>query len=80
MLANKGEVFIFLFVHFGVPMQQTAAIGDGGNDPAMFAVAGLSIAMGQAEETVKRQASVVTGSNVEDGAAEAIERFILAPR
>ncbi|KQM50916.1 hydrolase [Pseudomonas sp. Leaf15] len=80
MLANKGEALKTLAAHLGVPMQQTAAIGDGGNDPAMFAVAGLSIAMGQAEETVKRQASVVTGSNVEDGAAEAIERFILAPR
>ncbi len=46
----------------------------------MFQVAGLSIAMGQAEETVKRQANVVTGSNIDDGAAEAIERFVLAAR
>ena len=58
-----------LAAYLGVPMEQTAAIGDGGNDPAMFHVAGLSIAMGQAEETVKRQANVVTGSNVDDGAA-----------
>jgi len=78
MLANKGEALKTLAAHLGIAMEQTAAIGDGGNDPAMFQVAGLSIAMGQAEETVKRQASVVTGSNVEDGAAEAIERFILA--
>lgn len=78
MLANKGEALKTLAAHLGVPIEQTAAIGDGGNDPAMFHVAGLSIAMGQAEETVKRQASVVTGSNVDDGAAEAIERFILA--
>ena len=78
MLANKGEALKTLAAHLGIAMEQTVAIGDGGNDPAMFQVAGLSIAMGQAEETVKRQASVVTGSNVEDGAAEAIERFILA--
>ncbi|MFL1416994.1 HAD family hydrolase [Pseudomonas fildesensis] len=78
MLANKGEALKTLAAHLGVPIEQTAAIGDGGNDPAMFHVAGLSIAMGQAEEAVKRQASVVTGSNVDDGAAEAIERFILA--
>ncbi|MCK3845487.1 HAD family hydrolase [Pseudomonas sp. W15Feb34] len=78
MLANKGEALKTLAEHLGVPLNQTAAIGDGGNDPAMFHVAGLSIAMGQAEETVKRQANVVTGSNVEDGAAEAFERFILA--
>ncbi|AZE55023.1 Hydrolase, HAD superfamily [Pseudomonas synxantha] len=80
MLANKGEALKILAAHLGVPLEQTAAIGDGGNDPAMFHVAGLSIAMGQAEETVKRQANVVTGSNIEDGAAEAFERFILAAR
>lgn len=80
MLANKGEALKALAAHLGVPLEQTLAIGDGGNDPAMFHVAGLSIAMGQAEEVVKRQASVVTGSNVEDGAAEAIERFILAEK
>ncbi|AMS21711.1 hydrolase [Pseudomonas synxantha] len=80
MLANKGEALKTLAEHLGVPLEQTAAIGDGGNDPAMFKVAGLSIAMGQAEETVKRQANVVTGSNIEDGAAEAFERFILAAR
>ena len=80
MLANKGEALKTLAEHLGVPLAHTAAIGDGGNDPAMFHVAGLSIAMGQAEETVKRQANVVTGSNVEDGAAEAFERFILTAR
>jgi Cof subfamily protein (haloacid dehalogenase superfamily) len=78
MLANKGEALKTLAAHLGVPLEQTAAIGDGGNDPAMFQVAGFSIAMGQAEEAVKRQASVVTGSHVEDGAAEAFERFILS--
>lgn len=80
MLANKGEALKTLARHLGVALEQTAVIGDGGNDPAMFAVAGLSIAMGQAEEAVKRHASVVTGSNVEDGVAEAIERFILTAR
>lgn len=78
MLANKGEALKTLAAHLGVALEQTVAIGDGGNDPAMFHVAGLSIAMGQAEEAVKRQASVVTGSNVEEGAAEAFERFILS--
>ncbi|NWA81439.1 Cof-type HAD-IIB family hydrolase [Pseudomonas sp. D2002] len=80
MLANKGDALKALAAHLGVPLEQTLAIGDGGNDPAMFHVAGFSIAMGQAEEVVKRQASVVTGSNVEDGAAQAIERFILAAK
>lgn len=77
MLANKGEALATLAEFLGVPLAQTAAMGDGGNDPAMFHRAGLSIAMGQAEEAVKRQADVVTGANTEDGAAQAIEKYIL---
>ncbi|OYQ30744.1 hydrolase [Pseudomonas mandelii] len=77
MQANKGAALATLAEFLGVPLEQTAAMGDGGNDPAMFQVAGLSIAMGQAEEAVKRQADVVTGANTEDGAAQAIEQYIL---
>ncbi|MET1070115.1 MAG: HAD family hydrolase [Pseudomonas prosekii] len=77
MQANKGDALATLADYLGVPLEQTAAMGDGGNDPAMFHRAGLSIAMGQAEEAVKRQADVVTGANTEDGAAQAIERYIL---
>ncbi len=80
MQANKGEALVTLARFLGVPLAQTAAIGDGGNDPAMFHRAGLAIAMGQAEEVVKRQADVVTGSNTEDGAAQAIEQWILRAR
>jgi hypothetical protein len=75
--ANKGAALTRLAEHLGVPLEQTAAIGDGGNDPAMFHCAGLSIAMGQAEDAVKRQADVVTGPNTEDGVADAIEKYIL---
>ena len=77
MQANKGQALATLAEFLGVPLEQTAAMGDGGNDPAMFHRAGLSIAMGRAEEHVKRQAVVVTGANTEDGAALAIERYIL---
>jgi hydroxymethylpyrimidine pyrophosphatase-like HAD family hydrolase len=77
MQANKGAALATLAEYLGVALEQTAALGDGGNDPAMFHRAGLSIAMGQAEEAVKRQADLVTGPNTEDGAAQAIERYIL---
>ena len=77
MKANKGEALATLAEFLNVPLEHTAAMGDGGNDPAMFHRAGFSIAMGQAEDTVKRQADVVTGANTEDGAAQAIERYIL---
>lgn len=75
--ANKGAALTALAQYLDVPLAQTAAIGDGGNDVAMFRQAGLSIAMGQAEASVASQADQVTGSNLEDGVAQAITRFIL---
>lgn len=76
--ANKGSALTTLAAQLGIDMAHTAAIGDGGNDVAMFKQAGVSIAMGQAEEAVRSQASHVTGSNLEDGVATAIDRYILA--
>lgn len=75
--ANKGTALETLAEELGVALAHTAAIGDAGNDVAMFLRAGLSIAMGQAETAVKSQAHYVTGSNLEDGVATAIERYIL---
>ncbi|WP_349969219.1 HAD family hydrolase [Pseudomonas caspiana] len=75
--ANKGHALITLASQLGVDMAHTAAIGDGGNDVAMFHKAGFSIAMGQAEESVRSQADIVTGSNLQDGVASAIERYML---
>ena len=63
----------------GIPTASIAVLGDGENDLAMFGKAGLSIAMGNASEEVKGQATYVTKSNAEDGFAEAIQRYVLAP-
>jgi hydroxymethylpyrimidine pyrophosphatase-like HAD family hydrolase len=43
----------------------------------MFAYSGLSIAMGNASDEVKRSARRVTTSNEDEGFANAVERFIL---
>ena len=44
----------------------------------MFEESGLKIAMGNAEEMLKQRADYVTSSNRHDGAAEAIEKYILS--
>jgi Cof subfamily protein (haloacid dehalogenase superfamily) len=75
--ANKGEVMQYLSRELGVLPEQIATLGDMPNDVLMFARSGLSIAMGQASEEVKRSARRVTRSNTEDGFAEAIERYVL---
>lgn len=76
-LASKGLALLALSELLSIPVTEIAAIGDGGNDITMFAKAGLSIAMGNAAPVVQRAADVVTGSNREDGFADAIGRFIL---
>jgi Cof subfamily protein (haloacid dehalogenase superfamily) len=75
--ANKGHVLERLSQELDVPHEAIATIGDMPNDVLMFAQSGLSIAMGQASEEVKRTARRVTKSNTEDGFAEAIERYVL---
>jgi len=75
--ANKGAVLDALSERTGIGRERIAAIGDMANDVAMFRRAGVSIAMGNAEDKVKDQARYVTDSNEEDGFANAIRRFIL---
>jgi Cof subfamily protein (haloacid dehalogenase superfamily) len=76
-LANKGHGVLALSRLLSVPAAAIAVIGDGRNDVAMFDVAGLAIAMGNAEPEVQERAQLVTASNEEDGFAAAIERWVL---
>jgi len=75
--ANKGGVVKYLSAKYGIAEEEVATIGDMPNDVLMFARSGLSIAMGQSGSEVHRAARRVTGSNEDDGFAEAVERFIL---
>ena len=76
--ANKGAVVDYLAQRFDISRDAVATIGDAHNDVSMFERAGLSIAMGNAEDDVKASASNVTSSNEEDGFAHAVENFILS--
>jgi hypothetical protein len=75
--ADKGHAVRALCRHIGVSLAETAVIGDQANDLAMFAVAGLSVAMGQGTAPVKAGADFVTDANTDDGFAKAVDRFIL---
>jgi Cof subfamily protein (haloacid dehalogenase superfamily) len=75
--ANKGAVVEFLSRHLGVPAAEIATIGDQPTDVPMFQRSGFSIAMGNASDQVKAQASVATDSFNDEGFAKAMERFIL---
>ncbi|MEE0520618.1 MAG: Cof-type HAD-IIB family hydrolase [Bacteroidaceae bacterium] len=58
-----------------VKREECMAFGDGYNDMSMIEYAGTGVAMGNAQEEVKRIATMVTSSNNEDGVAEVIERM-----
>lgn len=75
--ASKGNALTTLAARLGIPMHQVFAIGDGVNDVSMLSVVGLGVAMGNAEATTRAVADALTVSNVEDGAAQAIERYVL---
>ncbi len=75
--ADKGRGVTAIARSLGVPLEQVAVIGDGRNDMRMFAVAGLSVAVGNASDDVRAAAMHVAPPNTEDGVADAIDRLIL---
>src|SRR5262249_6268642 len=75
--ANKGAVVLALSRMLGIPTDQIATIGDMPNDISMFVKSGISIAMDQASDEVKRAATYVTTSSEEEGFANAVERYLL---
>lgn len=75
---NKGAALRFFGNLWGIERRETAAIGDGENDIPMFKGAGLSIAMGDAPETVHDAALRITGTPREEGVATAVEDWVLA--
>lgn len=75
--ANKGFVIRYLSKALNIPLAEIATIGDQPNDVLMFSPSGFSIAMGNAPDEVKRQASAVTDSYEDEGFAKAVEKYVL---
>jgi Cof subfamily protein (haloacid dehalogenase superfamily) len=70
---DKGTFVKAIAKRLGVPTDAVATIGDMHNDIAMFRKCGMSIAMGNATDDIKRQATNVTASNEDEGFAGAID-------
>jgi hydroxymethylpyrimidine pyrophosphatase-like HAD family hydrolase len=60
----------------GIPTDAIATIGDMQNDLAMFRKSGVSFAMGNAADEVKKVATHVTTSNENEGFAGAMETIL----
>lgn len=68
---NKGAAVARLASHLGVERSDLIAFGDARSDLPLFAACGTSVAMGNAPDAVKAEATMVTRHVDEDGLAQA---------
>jgi hydroxymethylpyrimidine pyrophosphatase-like HAD family hydrolase len=70
---NKGRGFSEVLTMLSASPADVIAIGDSETDVPLFKVSGLSIALGNALENVKSQASMTVSGKAGDGVIEALE-------
>ena len=73
---DKGTFVETIAKRLGISTDAVATTGDMQNDLPMFATSGMSIAMGNATDDVKKRATHVTRSNEDEGFAGAIEMIL----
>ncbi|MDR5588588.1 MULTISPECIES: Cof-type HAD-IIB family hydrolase [Clostridium] len=74
---SKGNAARILSEKLGIKQEEVICIGDNENDLSMIKFAGLGVAMGNGSDVVKEVADYITDTNVNDGVAKVIEKFIL---
>lgn len=73
---SKATGLAALCDYIGLPIAQTIAVGDEGNDVAMLRAAGLGVAVGNAIDAAKAAADVVVADCDHDGVAQAIAQYL----
>ena len=73
--ADKGEGILAMAEHLGLNPKHTMAFGDGGNDTSMIKAAGIGVAMGNALESLKRDADYTTTAVDDDGVMNALRHY-----
>lgn len=74
---NKGKGLLAMIADLDICIDETMAFGDGGNDLAIVRAAGLGVAMGNANDSLKAAADYVTDSVDDDGISNALHRWVL---
>ncbi|MGC5326364.1 Cof-type HAD-IIB family hydrolase [Brevibacillus sp. SYSU BS000544] len=74
---NKASGVAWVCQQMGIEQSEVLALGDSANDISMLSWAGVGVAMGWSNETVKAAANFATEHDDLDGVATAIERFVL---
>ena len=74
---DKGPSLLSLGERLGVKPSEIMAFGDSNNDAQMLRLAGIGVAMSNADESLKQIADYVTLDNNSDGVAHALRHFSL---
>lgn len=74
---SKGRALKTVAAYYDIPRHEVMALGDQDNDVEMIAWAGVGVAMGNASPQAKAAADHIAPPLSEEGAAWAIEHFIL---
>lgn len=70
---SKGNAISGLCKFLKIDIKDVIAIGDGLNDISMIKMAGLGVAMANAESKVKEAADEITSTNLENGVAKILK-------
>lgn len=73
---DKSKGMAAVCDHFNIDQADTIAFGDGANDIEMLQWAGIGIAMGNADPTVKESADMVTTDVDHEGIENAIDKLL----
>lgn len=74
---TKGNGLTHWATHEGIDLKDIVAFGDSYNDISMLKAAGLGIAMGNADDEVKKHANHVIGDNNKPSIADELEKLFL---
>jgi len=72
---NKGTGFSKIMDKLSIQRDDVIAIGDSATDIPLFKVAKTSVALGNASEQVKSEATMIVSANAGDGVLEALDKL-----
>ena len=75
--ATKGNALNTIATELNIPYEQRIAFGDNDNDISMMKAVKFGVAMDNATETLKKNASHFAKTNHEDGVADLLQEYIL---
>lgn len=76
----KSTGIVELLDYLGIDAERAIAIGNGYDDICMTDVVGTSIAMGNANQTLKEASTYITDTSENDGVAKILEKLVLEDR